>query len=531
MVIRRAVTAVSLVTALLVPGPVAAQDAADTFGVYRQVELVPSEGTTLTWNGRTYAGSLIVRGHPDGLTVIEQVSPEDYLLGIQEMPFSWPIEALRTQAVAARTYLAWTLARDRAGAARRYGFDICASSACQVYRGLDLIGDSGGSRWAEAVATTTGEVLLYEEEPALTLYSSTTGGRTSSIQDVYTERQPVPYLQSVESPGESSPFVEWSFLVPVGVMAEILEAWGELPGRLREIEVVTRPVGEGPWMVRLTSDEATETVSTWEFRGVMNRWGPEVAPELLPGRRPDGKRYPQVILAPTYTVVRQVVFFPSESPRDFSRALVYRFRGGGWGHTVGMSQFGARAMAEAGATYEEILGHYYSGLFPDEAGDALPDDVAVGLAWGEEQVRIRPDGPVTVIADGKQVIADALGSWEFRTEGRDVIVRPPVGLGLPLAIRDVPSLVVAPAGSAPVITFTLSGPAEVRLVVFEGPGVAAVTDWTVRDAGSQVIVWDALIGGDLARPGRYRIMVEARSPEGSVWQFTTVGIGARPGVS
>ncbi len=59
--------------------------------------------------------------------VVERVQPEDYLLGIQEVPFSWHEEALKTQVVAARTYLAWTLARGRAGSGATYGFDICAT--------------------------------------------------------------------------------------------------------------------------------------------------------------------------------------------------------------------------------------------------------------------------------------------------------------------------------------------------------------------------------------------------------------------
>ncbi|MFQ5966913.1 MAG: SpoIID/LytB domain-containing protein [Acidimicrobiia bacterium] len=527
MSIRRLATALLLLTLIAAATPTAAaqDDPQEPVGFFREVELVPAEGVRFTWEGGVYEGSLIVRGHADGLSLIETASPERYLLGIQEVPYSWHIEALRTQAVAARTYLAWTLARGRAGAARQYGFDICATSACQVYRGLGLLEGGIGDTWAEAVTSTTGEVLLHEGAPALTLYSSTTGGRTSSIEDVYIDRDPVPYLQGVPSGGEPSPFVDWSFLLPQNSMERILDEWGELPGLLEDIEVTTKGVGEGPWTVTLTSDQDSVDMSTWQFRSVMNQLGPDAAPDYLPGPRPEGGRYPQTVLAPTYTIMKQTRYVPTDGPRGLQRMVVYRFRGGGWGHTVGLSQYGALAMAEEGAAYAEILSHYYTGLFPDEAPDALPEEITVGLAWRRDRVTLRPDGPVTVIADGEEIATEALGTWSFRPDRRDVVVQAPVGLGFPLVVRDTAPLIAAAFGEAPVIPFTLSGPAEVRLVVFDGPGVAAEGEWVIREAGNQVIVWDGLAQGKLASPGRYRVLIEARSSEGAAYQLTTVGIG------
>ncbi len=507
--------------------PALAQDDASSAGFFREVELRPAEGVTFTVNGKQYGGTLTVRGHQDGLTLIETVSPEQYLLGLQEVPYSWHMEALKTQAVAARTYLAWTLQRARAGAARIYGFDICATSACQVYGGLDLVGGSIGDRWQEAVSATSGEVLLFEGEPALTLYFSTTGGSTSSIEDVYADREPVPYLRGVPSVGETSPFVEWSFDVPAGAMREIISSWGELAGPLSDIQVTSRSAGDGPWTVLLSSEGDSVSTTTWEFRSVMNEWGPDVAPDYLPGLRPGGRTYPQTVMAPTYTIARQTRYVPTAGPRDIQRMTVYRFHGGGWGHTVGLSQYGSLAMAESGADYADILGHYYTGLSPHEAQDALPEAVAVGLAWAASRVTIRPDGPVTVVADGETLATEALGTWDFLASNLDVMTRPPEGLGLPLVLRDVEPLIASGVGEAPVIPFTLSGAAEVRLVVFDGPGIAAESDWAVREAGRQVIVWNGLVHGELADPGRYRVLIEARSGDAAAFVLTTVGIGDR----
>ncbi|MFZ0492207.1 MAG: SpoIID/LytB domain-containing protein, partial [Acidimicrobiia bacterium] len=94
--------------ALLVTIVVAPPAVAETTGPYHSVTIEPGEGVTLTWNDHHYAGSLEVTSASDGLVVLDHVGIDDYLLGIQEVPFSWPMEALKAQVVAARTYLAWT---------------------------------------------------------------------------------------------------------------------------------------------------------------------------------------------------------------------------------------------------------------------------------------------------------------------------------------------------------------------------------------------------------------------------------------
>jgi hypothetical protein len=193
-----------------------------------------------------------------------------------------------------------------------------------------------------------------------------------------------------------------------------------------------------------------------------------------------------------------------------------------------MSQYGALAMAEAGNAYGEILGHYYGGLQPEPAGAALPDQIVVGLDWGESELEISADGPIGVIADGVLIATDALGTWRFTFRSGDVAVHPPEGFGLPPALRGFES-VMSPAGSSVVVTGTLAAAAEVRLVVFGGPAVVAETPWTLREAGDVALVWDGTAGGSLARPGRYRVLVEARSPEGAADVFITIDMVGDPG--
>ena len=512
---------------LLVTGSPASGQEEESVGLYEIVVLTPAEGAVLSWGDRRYAGRLEVRAAPDGLVVAERVGPEPYLQGIQEVPFAWHEEALKAQVVAARTYLAWTLARGRVGSGAAYEFDICATPACQVYGGLDQVQGPDGERWAAAVNATAGEVLLFNGAPAQALYSSTTGGRTRDVRDVFGGTG-VPYLIAVESPNEQSPFADWSLEIPRPVLEAVLREAEEIEGPLLGARVRTTADGAGAWMVELDEGGRTRSLTSWAFRGVLNRYGPQVASDLLPAERPDGRRYPQTVLSPTYTISKEWKY-----PDEFRSGYIvveeiYAISGHGWGHLVGMSQYGALAMAETGRDYDEILGHYYGGLQPQSAVETLPDEIIVGLGWEETEVVISADGPLSVVADGAPITNDALGAWRFTTRAGDVAVHPPQGFGLPPAVRDLESTVTSPVGTSVVVTGTLATASEVRMVVFEGPGVIGETPWTLREAGRFALVWDGTTEGAIAGPGRYRVLVEARSPEGSADAFLTVELVGDP---
>ena len=512
----RELVAIALTIVLAMPAiPAAAQEVLPA--VYDSIEIVPAEGTTLEWRGRRYAGTLSISGASDGLVLTEVVAPEDYLLGIQEVPFSWPVESLRAQAVAARTYLAWTLRRGRAGAGSTYGFDICATDQCQVYGGLDQVEGPGGDQWAEAVTSTAGELLLVEGVPAQALYSSTSGGRTRSVQDVFGGTAH-PYLQAVASPNEDSPFVDWEVRFDVFQLREILKAAEVLNGGFRNISVVETEDGTGPWVVEVTG-RTTTRFNTWEFRSIMNRWAPRLYPEEFPGPRPDGRAYPQTVLSPTFDIEYDIVY-PSEEPDALWIGFEWVIRGHGWGHLVGMSQYGAKAMADAGATYDEILSHYYSGLRP-ERSSLLPEEIEVGLVWGATDLIVSADGPTTVLADGQPVAEDSLGTWAFSSSNGRVAASPPEGIGLPPTLTMLQPATAA-SGRAVTFTATLSAPAEVRVIVFRGAEVVGATGWRVRDAGEVVAVWDGTLRDRIAPPGSYRVMMEARSAEGIDRVFATL---------
>lgn len=511
----------ALVLVLATALPATAQEPGDDGGsglagqpyVGDSVFVMPHDGAVVRFNGRRYAGDFEIKAGEGGLVVVEHVSIDDYLLGIQEVPFSWETEALKAQAVAARTYLAWTLDRGRAGAAATYGFDICATDQCQVYGGLGQVEGADGARWADAVLSTADEILLANGSPAQALYSSTAGPRTRNVEDVF-GTSPLPYLRAVESPGETSPYVSWRIEIPAVVFAAVLRDADLLHGALQEVTVTRTEDGGGSWMVNVISTNGIERLSTLRFRSRMNASGPRVRPDVFPGLRPDGRRYPNTILSPTFDISREWVIGRDFTTGYVPATAVYTIEGSGWGHQVGMSQYGAQAMASAGAGYADILTHYYTGLQPAPAPSVLPDLVQVGLGWGLDEVTISADGPYDIVADGVVLAEGVVGSWTVQRSGRDVLVAAPEGVGFPPVISGIDPVTVHRAGFAVQLIGEVSSGAETRYAVFKGTELLHVSEWAVTEAGRVVFLWNGNVHGSAAPPGSYQFILYARSGDG-----------------
>jgi stage II sporulation protein D len=185
-----------------------------------------------------YRGSIQVDVTGGKLRAINMVGLEQYLYGVvpSEMPFKWLPEALKAQAVAARSY---ALATRRTGA-----FDLYPDTRSQVYLGIEHEKPSTNA----AVDATAGQVLLYQGQVAKTYFFSTSGGRTASAEDVWGE--PVPYLVSVPDPYDSiSPYHDWGPFAFTGAkLAKLLKMKGQqivdlqpepdTSGRIKTLNVV-----------------------------------------------------------------------------------------------------------------------------------------------------------------------------------------------------------------------------------------------------------------------------------------------------
>jgi len=332
-----------------------------------------------------YAGIIEVGKDTDGsLFVIGELSIEDYLQGLGEMPLTWPLEALKAQAVAARTYAMNRLARpDETGA--RLGYQLCATDACQVYRGLGVGGGPYGDRWRKAVRSTAGKVLLYQGQPADAMYFSTSNGQTYGNDQVF-GGSPLPYLRGVKERDDgASPLSHWTASLRFSDVGRFLSQAGAWPSGVSATSITQ----SGSNMV-VSGHGITRTIDVVSFRSDLNSWAHCLDPDRYPSSD-SGSRLPQTV--------------PSKWFTASASGKTLRLTGRGWGHGVGMVQWGAYGKAKRGLSSSDILADYYGGLRP--VSHPEPATIRVGIATGLRSVVVQPTGSVTV--DGRQV--DAASPW------------------------------------------------------------------------------------------------------------------------
>ncbi len=288
-----------------------------------ELSLLPTEGSE---QGRTefmeehYRGGFTCRLEDGLLTVINYVALEDYVKGVlpYEMGSSWHYEALKAQAVCARNYAVYP--RDDFKA---YGFDLSDDVYAQVYRGLlwsDAITD-------QAVEDTSGQLLRYEGRICEVYYYSSNGGATENGGLLFDSEEP--YLKGKLDPYEGAidyPLKDWTIVYKEKELLKVLQARG--------CEIQSLALLEP----RYSSRGNVVSVSLTDKDG--NRF------------RLDGRE--------AYTTLGLNSCRYTLSVEEGK----YVFSGSGWGHSCGMSQWGAQAMASVyDYTYEEILGFYFTGAY------------------------------------------------------------------------------------------------------------------------------------------------------------------------
>ena len=286
-----------------------------------------TESVLLTDEGQDTAVRLKIL--QDG--TVEAMDLRTYLEGVvrAEMPASFSLEALKAQAVAARTY---TLYQLRQGNKHGDEADLCTDAGCcQAFLAEELAqrnwGDRAelyGERVKEAVSATDGQAVLYEGEPILAAFHSSSSGRTRTAGEVWTKD--LPYLQAVSSPEDGERIPNYYSRVEISTEAfgtAIRERWPEADLSGGPKSWMTRAVRDSGGNVE-TVQVGGRTVKGTELRSVLGLRSACFEWEVQDGT---------------------LVFFVT-----------------GYGHGVGMSQYGANRMAEDGATYREILTHYYTGV-------------------------------------------------------------------------------------------------------------------------------------------------------------------------
>jgi len=286
------------------------------------VRLTPLAGW-LRVEGRPYRGTIELQRTAAGrVTAINELPLEAYLYGVikGEIDPRWPAEAVKAQAVAARTLAVQRITEAHASMT---GYDLGATTDAQVY--LGVAGEDPAA--VAAVDATRGLLVTYQGQPIFAAYHSDSGGHTEDSENVW--GTVYPYLRGVQDPyGLEAPGVGWSATVPLSALAAALQRGGVLVPVLSGIEPGRVTAWGRVITVRLAGgDGSVQEINANRFR-------------LLAGAG--------VVRSTMFTVTRQ------------GAQIV--FSGLGSGHGVGLDQWGARAMALRGFTFPQILQYYYTGV-------------------------------------------------------------------------------------------------------------------------------------------------------------------------
>jgi stage II sporulation protein D len=435
--------------------------------VVEQVRFQPVDGTTFDVAGvGTYRGGVEVMAGEGGLLTVNDVALEDYVKGVAEMPPSWPLEAQKAQAIAARTYALHQVLSHRAQDPPPPA-DICDSQACQVYVGTASEHRQHGINWVNAVEQTAGQVMLNGGKIMFTQYSSTNGGRT-----VQGSRE---YLWAVDDPDDAaSPYHQWRVGYPLAEIAGLVGFDGVLTGAHRGGDEVVL-TGTAP-----DGSEREVRLAAADLRSRMNGHFPKPADLPLP--------------VPS---MRFTVWV------DGDQMLV---DGRGWGHGVGMSQYGALGKARRGMAAPDILAAYYGGIRPSQVEpERLPERIRVAVAEPAASVGISSVGTFEVLDQaGEPLVLVGQGNWLVEPAPGGVRVIPPDGYDQPLRADSVavdPPEVRAKRGE---VRFELDAPAAVRIVMTGPSGKGrTITDRTL-EPGAHRVALDAP-----RRGGRWQLVVEA----------------------
>lgn len=280
-----------------------------------------SEGASLKVEGKAYRHAVtFVRGTDKSLTAVNELPIEDYLTGVlpMEVQANWPAEALKAQAVAARTYALFRKLQTEG-----HAYDVTSDVSSQVYGGQD----KENPLTTQAVRATEGQVLLRSGKLFPAFFHSTCGGHTSAAETVW-RILPNPALMGTTCDFcRGSKHYEWKESFSAQAIEEALTRHGVPVKKIQRLDFRDRDASGRYAAVEVHHAGGRERISSNDFRIWL-----------------DPFRFKSTLI-------------DSVTPSSGG----FEFRGKGWGHGVGMCQYGARQLASLGYNYRQILAYYFPG--------------------------------------------------------------------------------------------------------------------------------------------------------------------------
>jgi stage II sporulation protein D len=281
--------------------------------------IVESWNSPLYLNQKPYRGTIEIHNILGKLHIINILKLNEYLYSVvpSEIPSKWEREALKAQAVAARTYAYYHLIHNK----QKRLYDLDATTNFQVYKGMEVEQPST----TDAVNSTIGEIITYKHEPILAYFHSTCGGRTIDDKHIW-KGSDFPYLTGVRCPYcNASPHFKWEVNLSLFEIRDSITKRKKSLGSIRGIAF------------KKNSGRVTD-VEIRHSNGKLNMTGNNFRLTVHPKK------------------IKSMYFKTKKLPNGL------RFNGRGWGHGVGMCQWGAKGLAMRGKNYKRIISYYYRGV-------------------------------------------------------------------------------------------------------------------------------------------------------------------------
>ncbi len=296
----------------------------DNLKLGRCIRIIPQNFTDFVtvWKHRYRDAIILQLNSNKTLTAINEVGLENYLYGVMtaEISSDWSIEAIKAQAVASRTYAMQNInykhAKDK--------FDLCDGNCCQVYRGVE--GESKQTN--DAVNATVGELVVYKGKIINSFFHNSCGGYTEDVGNVWDYPESPEFLKGVKCGYcDMYPRQQWNSLITSEEITAGLRKKGYKVGKIKSVEIKSSSAFGRIINLKVTDTLNKSTViSSHKFRMSVD-----------PNK------------------IRSTVFIVYKKNDKFA------FTGRGWGHGVGLCQWGAFGLAMRGKNYKEILKYYYPG--------------------------------------------------------------------------------------------------------------------------------------------------------------------------